>query len=100
MPSHVKQVIWLKKKGGGDKDWLLWDKYGTWVAKKLELFKYSILYLCHFETQNCWHFMRTCFWAGQNSEMSWLEWYKRILMELADEICQNGGFPSIEVWKS
>ena len=37
MRSHVKQVIWMEKKGGG---------------------------------------------------------------ELIEEICQNGGFPSIEVWKS
>ena len=69
-------------------------------AVNIEFLKSWFLYLSSFVTETWLHFKKTCLWTSTIIEISFLEWSKREIIKSVDEICQNGGFSRMEIWKS
>ena len=69
-------------------------------AVNIEFLKSWFLYLSSFVTETWLNFKKTCLWTRTNIEITLLEWSKREIIKSVDEICQNGGFPRMEIWKS
>ena len=69
-------------------------------AVNIEFLKSWFLYLSSFVTETWLNFKKTCLWTRTIIERSLCEWSKREIIKSVDEICQNGGFSRMEIWKS